>query len=171
MAVHQASASAIVLDGYGIPGESMVTITVDDTTTIAQLATWADNYAGVVGDGNMTQGKVKEVQVRLIFASGEDTTTPVGDIEKTGVFNFTNATDSFLQGVIVPDLNPAVLNASGLIDLTNTTVTDYISFLTTVTTGITVVTKGLRALTGLADALISFRKHRKPLSRKTKEQG
>lgn len=171
MAVHQGSASVIVEDAYGITGQSQVTITVDDTTTIAQLATWADNYAGVVGDGNMTQGKAVKCEVRLIFADGSDTTVPAGDIEKGGLFNFGNATDSFLQGVLVPDINPAVLNAQGLIDLTNTTVTDYITFITTVTTGITVVTKGLRALSSLVDALITFRKHRKPLSRKTKEIG
>jgi hypothetical protein len=56
-----------------------------------------------------------------------------------------------------------------LVDLTNTNVTDFITFLTTAHTVITVVTKGVRALSALKDALISFRKHRKPLSRKTKE--
>lgn len=171
MAVYQGSASVIIEDQYGITGQSQVTVTVDDATTMAQLATWANDYAGVVGDGNMTQGKALRCEVRLIFAEGLDTTTPVGDIEKGGLFNFGNATDSFLQGVLVPDINPAVLNSNGLIDLTNTTVTDYISFITTVTTGITVVTKGLRALSALVDALITFRKHRKPLSRKTKEIG
>lgn len=169
MAVHQGSASAIVQDAYGITGQSQYTITVDDTTTVAQLATWASGLAGVIGDGNMTQGRVNRVEVRLVFAEGEDTTTPAGDIEKGGLFNFKNATDTFAQGELIPDINPAVLNANGLIDLTNTTVTDYITFITTVTTGITVVSKGLRALSGLIDALISFRKHRKPLTRKTKE--
>jgi len=169
MAVHQGSASVTIEDTYGITGQSQQTITVDDATTVAQIAAWASDLQGLVGDGNLSQGRATKTEVRLIFGVGTDTSTPAGDVEKVGNFNFGNASDSFLQGIIIPDINPAVLNANGLIDLSLSTVTDWVTFLTTVTTGITVVTKGLRALTGLVDALIAFRKHRKPLARKTKE--
>jgi len=171
VATYQGSASVTVEDTYGIPAQTQMTITVADTTTVAQLATWASDLQGLIGDGNLSQGKTTKTEVRLVFGVGTDTTTPAGDVEKGGLFNFGNATDSFLQGILVPDINPSVLNANGLIDLSNTTVTDFITFITTVTTGITVVTKGLRALASLVDALITFRKHRKPLTRKTKEIG
>ena len=160
--------SGHIVDQYGIAGESGVVITMADTVTLAQLRTDAATFATDLQ--NVTQGAVTNVTVKLDFAgSGEDPATATGDIEKGGLFNFNNATDSYATGVLVPDLSPSVLTGAGLIDLSNASVTTWITWLTTAHTAITVVTKGIRALTALRDALITFRKHRKPLTRKTKE--
>jgi len=167
MATQQGLVSVRFLDAYGIPGQTTYNITMDDTKTIAQLLTDVGDLASATEA--LSQANEYRTQVTIIQDPG---TTPVrgaGDIEKGGLFNFSNATDEYKTGVLVPDINPAVLNGAGLIDLTNTSVTDWITFLTTAHTVITVVTKGVRALSGLVDALITFRKHRKPLARKTKE--
>lgn len=168
MATYQGSLSAQILDEYGIPGQTQVTITVPDTATVAQIATDVNNFlqdTQALSDGVVMTGRI----VLEFPLSGADPTLATGDVEKGGLFNFNNLVDTFATGVLVPDLASAVLNASGLIDLTNADVQTWITWMTTAHTAITVVTKGLRALSALRDALISFRKHRKPLTRKTKE--
>jgi len=159
--------SATVVDGYGIPGQILVNVEVDNTKTVAQLSSdlvsWASDMAP------LTQGIITKVTFKMVNETGVDPSTAVGDIEKSGLFNFANATDPYAYGVLIPDVNPTILNAAGTIDLTNADVTAFITLLTTAGTVITAVTKGVRTLTGLIDALIAFRKHRKPLARKTKE--
>lgn len=167
MATQQGIVSIRLQDRYKITGTTDYFITIDDTKTVAQLITDVVDLLNV--ESPLSQASEVEALVTVVAHRNTDPGPGTGDIEKGGLFNFANASDPYAQGYWIPDINPAVLNASGLIDLTNTSVTDFITFLTTAHTVITVVTKGVRALTSLKDALISFRKHRKPLSRKTKE--
>jgi len=166
MATKNAVISVSVKDAYGIGTTTDQFCTVDDTKTIAQMMTDVGAFALLVQE--CSQGGVDKYWIRI-----EDVpvspVTPAGDIEKGGLFNFNNATDTYATGFLVPDINPSVLNSNGLIDLSNVDVSALITFMTTAHTVITMVTKGVRALTSLRDALINFRKHRKPLTRKTKE--
>lgn len=165
MAQVNGTISVETIDHYGITGTTLYNVTVDDSKTVLQLTQEAIALAGA--QTPLTQGAEGTTRITLeIAGTGEP---GGGDIEKGGLFNFNNATDSYATGFFVPAINPSVLNANGLIDLTNTDVANWIAWLTTAHAAITVVTKGVRALTSLKDALISFRKHRKPLSRKTKE--
>jgi len=167
MAILQGLVSVRFIDQYGITGSVPFFVEIDDTKTIAELMTDVGTLAS--DTEALSQANEYRTEVTIIQDPG---TTPVpgtGDIEKGGLFNFSNATDDYKQGYLVPDINPAVLNGSGLIDLANADVTTWVTYLTSAHTVITVVTKGVRALSGLVDALIAFRKHRKPLSRKTKE--
>jgi len=161
--------SAEVVDAYGIPGQIFVNIEFDDTKTLAalhsDLVSWASTMQA------LTQGVITKVKFTDVNETGGDPATAVGDIEKGALFNFSNATDGYAYGVLIPDVNPAILTTDGKVDLTNADVITFISLLTTAGTVITAITKGVRALTGLIDALITFRKHRKPLARKTKELG
>jgi len=159
--------SATIVDAYGIAAQVAVNVEVDDTKTVAQLAT--DMLAYATSIAPLSQGVITKVDFKIVEETGVDPSTATGDVEKGALFNFANATDSYAYGVWIPDVNPTILNANGLVDLTNVDVTNFITFLTTAGTVITYVTKGIRALTALIDALISFRKHRKPLERKTKE--
>lgn len=165
MATKNGLISVETQDAIGIPATTLYNITIDDSQTVANLVSEANEL--VAAQEPLSQGQITRYKVSIVvpFAGS----APVGDIEKGALFNFNNGSDSYATGVFVPDVNPAVLNSSGLIDLTNADVTSFIAFLTTAHTVITVVTKGVRALTGLKDALIAFRKHRKPVSRKTKE--
>jgi len=165
MATRQGLLSARFVDAYGITATTDAFITIDDTKTIAQLMTDVETWKN--DTQFLSQGDCNEFSVRIIEVPSPSSAD--GDIEKGGLFNFDNATDPYAQGYWIPDIAPDVLDANGLIDLSNTHVTDWITFMTTAHTVITVVTKGVRALTALRDALISFRKHRKPLARKTKE--
>jgi hypothetical protein len=167
MATIQGLVSVRFIDAYGITGSTDYFITADDTKTIAQLMTDVGTLAS--NTEALSQANEYRTQVTLIQDPGTSPVPGAGDIEKGGLFNFSNTTDDYKTGYLIPDINPAVLNSAGLIDLTNADVTTWITYLTTAHTVITVVTKGVRALSGLVDALISFRKHRKPLARKTKE--
>jgi|SRR5712664_1036553 len=167
MATLQGLVSVRFIDQYGITGSLPFFVTIDDTKTVAQLMT---DVASLASDTEaLSQANEYRTEVTIVQDPGSTPVPGVGDIEKGGLFNFSNVTDDYKQGYLIPDINPAVLNANGLIDLTNTDVTTWVAYLTTAHTVITVVTKGVRALSGLVDALIAFRKHRKPLSRKTKE--
>jgi len=158
--------SAQITDTYGITATTDAFITIDDTKTIAQLNADALSWANTIQ--SLSQGNLTQYSAKIIVE--ETPGGPAsGDVEKGGLFNFNNATDPYAQGYWIPDISPSVLDANGLIDLANVDVAAFITFLTTAHTVITVVTKGVRALTALKDALISFRKKRKPLSRKTKE--
>jgi len=166
MATRNGVVSIGVADAYGIEATTPYFVTIDDTKTVAQLMT--DVLDLVEQETLLTQGDLNQASVTIVALSGS-TSSALGDVEKGALFNFSNASDSYATGYWIPDVNPVILNSSGLIDLTNADVTAFITWLTTAHTVITVVTKGVRALTSLKDALISFRKHRKPLSRKTKE--
>ncbi len=160
--------SAHIVDGIGIPGQSPVFIEIPDTATLAQLATDVVSYVALIK--NVTDGVITEATVKLILpGDGDAPSTATGDIEKSAVMNYNNATDHYATGALIPDVSHLVLTAGELLDLTNVNVTNLITWMTTAHTAITVVTKGVRALTSLKDALISFRKHRKPLTRKTLE--
>lgn len=156
-----------IVDSLGIVGTAPAQVSIDDSKTLSDIITDLSLYSNKVAA--LTQGVVMYSKVSVKLETGNDPSTAVGDIEKTAVFNFANTTDPYAQAQIIPDVNPAVLSADGKINLSNSDVTAFITFMTTVHTAITVVTKGVRALSALIDALISFRKHRKPLSRKTKE--
>lgn len=158
--------SVRTVDSYGVTATEDVFITIDDTKTVAQLMTDVGGWALLYQE--MSQGSVNEYWVRVIGVPVSPP-SPAGDIEKGALFNFNNATDPYATGIQINDVKPAILNGSGLVDLTNTTVTDFITFVTTAHTAITIVTKGVRALTSLRDALINFLKHRKALTRRTKE--
>jgi hypothetical protein len=166
MATLQGLMTAHIVDAYGIDATTTAFVEIDDTKTVAQLQTDVHDWA--IATSGLSQGNLGGYGVD-VFTAVAPGGPAVGDVEKGGLFNFDNATDPYAEGYWIPDIAPAILNANGLIDLTNVGVTDWITFMTTAHTVITVVTKGVRALTALRDALISFRKRRKPLSRKTKE--
>lgn len=167
MTQKQGTMTAHIVDRYGIPGQCTVTVEVDDTKTVAQMLADVSTFSGDVSA--LTQGIVVKESILMEVPTGNDPTTATGDIEKGALLNFANALTTFKTGAFIPDVSSAVLNANGLLDLTNANVTAFIAFMTTAHTAIRVVTKGLQALSGLVDALISFRKHRKPLARKTTE--
>lgn len=168
MATINATISVEIVDAYGITGQVLINVTIPDTATLAQLAT---DIATLVSDTNpLTQGVITKAVAHLVLpGSGDVLSDALGDVEKGALFNYNNATDAYATGILVPDVNPGILTTAGLVDLTNTDVLAFNTFLTSAHTAITPVTKGNRALTALRDALITFRKHRKPLTRKTKE--
>lgn len=166
MALLPATASFTIVDDYGISGQAFMNVKYDDTKTLAQLNTQLASDASTVAA--LSQGIITHVSFTITQETGVDPTSAVGDIEKGAIFNYDNTVDPYAYGILIPDVSPSILNADGLVDLANADVTAFESMITTAGTVLTYTDEGTNDLTGLRDTLITFRKHRKPLTRKTK---
>lgn len=90
-------------------------------------------------------------------------------VEQTGLFNFVNTTSKYKFGIDLPSIINTAL-VGGKIDLTNTAIADLVSFLLATFTGGRFATTSTFFLSALVDAIISFRKRRKSLSRTSFEE-
>lgn len=153
-------------DAYGVEGTSTVNILIDGTKTVDALVADLLTLSGVFV--SLSQGLELKETLSLSFGTvGEG--VPVGDIEKGTAWNFGDAASRYATGVFIPDVEPAILDANGLVDLTNVAVGDFIAYMTTPFTVVTVCSKDQRPLTTFKDVMVAFRKHRKALERRTKE--
>jgi hypothetical protein len=171
MATVTALATAEILDALGVTVSFPIYVEFADTTTLATLNTWAAAYLDALDpiiDGQITSFTLKPA---LTLPGGlKSAPVATAEAERNGVFNFSQATVKYRDGLAVPTIADAVI-ANGKIDLTLTAITTFISFITTVTNGVTITSKFLYALQGLVDAFISFRKHRKAELRRSLEVG
>jgi hypothetical protein len=89
-------------------------------------------------------------------------------VEQTGLLNFLNATTKYKFGVDLPSLKDAAISA-GKVNLGYTAISDLITALTTSFNYGVFANTGQYPLTALIDALLTFRKRRKQLSRSSFE--
>jgi len=162
-----ATVSYTWVDKYGIPASTLFNIKVADSKTLAQIQTQI--AADLTVTNALSQGVPISSTFSLRVLTEIDPSTAVGDVEKTALFNFDNGTDAYAYGVDIPDVNPSILDVNGLVDFTNADVTAFIDQLTSAGTAYSYTEEAGNPLTAARDALISFRKHRKQLSRKTKK--
>ena len=158
-----------VIDALGVTTSHTIFINPPAATTITQLQTFANDYAGVLD--SIIDGQITALTAKITLTlPGTIKTSPVAgsEVERTGLFNMSQSGSKYKQGVDVPTLAAAVI-VNGKIDLTNAQVLAYLAFLEAVTVGISVVSKFVNSLTGLVDALITFRKHRKLENRRSFE--
>lgn len=89
-------------------------------------------------------------------------------VEQTANFNFLNAVTKYKYGINIPSLDNTKIVGNQI----NLADTDVAAFVAEVIAGFTngnFVNTGIHILTALADAFISFRKHRKQVNRATFE--
>jgi len=161
-----------VIDELGTKANITLPAMIDPTTgTPAALSTeWVamgDDIDAIVG-AQITGGAVSIVKV----PDGGWKSAPVtgSRVEQTGLFNFTNATSKYKYGIDIPGLSNDTI-AAGKIDLTNTDIGNFINELVSTFTGGIWSNVSQYPLVALADALLSFRKRRKQLSRSSFEPG
>lgn len=171
MATYEGLLSAELHDVIGTPSSTNLYLKVPDTVTVANLATFVQDYSAVLDPITGAQIDRMSIKITLPFSGAKSAPIAGSEVEKTGLFNFEQTGSFYKFGIDIPAIAASVLTTGGLIDLTNTNVQAWITFLGTVTAGITVVSKFLNTLVALLDALISFRKHRKQESRRTIELG
>jgi len=169
MATYEGLLSASLHDAIGVPSTTNLYLKIPDTVTVANLATFVQDYSAVLDPITGAQIDRMDIKINLPFSGAKSAPVAGSEVEKTGLFNFEQAGSFYKFGIDIPAIAASVLTSGGLIDLTNTDIQAWITFLGTVTAGITVVSKFLNALVALLDALISFRKHRKQESRRTIE--
>ena len=170
MATVTGLATTEILDALGVTVSMPLYIEFADTTTLATLATWEAAYLAALDA--MTDGKITGFTFKLSPAlPGGLKSSPAAtaEAERNAVINFSQATVKYRDGVAVPAVADSLI-VNGKLDLTAGAVTTFISFLTTVTNGVTVISKFLYALQGVIDAFVSFRKHRKAELRRSFEE-
>jgi hypothetical protein len=161
-----------MIDELGTKTSMNVPAMIDPTTgTPAALKTEWLALGGQLDDLVGAQILSGSVAVVLKPDPGWKTVPASGSrVEQTGLFNFANATSKYKFGVDIPSIvNTAI--SGGKIDLTTSIVTDVITSLLTAFTGGVFTNTSQYPLSALADALLSFRKRRKQLSRTSFEPG
>lgn len=167
MATVNAYVSSQILDSNGVTASHQQYIQFADTVTLADLNTWAAAYLADLD--NVTDGQITRATVTAdLTIPGSAKSAPVADcdVEETGLFNLSQAVLPFKYGVDIPAIAQSLI-VDGKIDLTAGAVTTFISILTTVTNGVTAVSKAFNALIALLDAVKSFRKRRKALTKRS----
>lgn len=160
--------SATVVDGLGTEASTVSYLLVPDTATLAQLATAIGTWATDVDA--VTAGAITKLGIRVTPAlpgglkAATGATWAASRVEQTGVLNLSNTVSAHRFGQAIPAIADSVLVA-GKIDLTNAAITALISLLTAAVAGGTYTNNAQQSLLALVDALISFRKRRKQLSR------
>jgi hypothetical protein len=165
------SLSLLLKDEFGIKATAPVYVKADTTNTLDEIALYAVDYAQTAD--LVTGAVIDGVEVRLIVNPSGLKTTPVsGDrVEQTGLFNLKADTEpNRRDGYDLPAIRDSVL-AGDRIDLSNSAVAALVTFLHTAAGLIIPVTPWGIVLSVLADAVLTFRKHRKQLTRSSFEPG
>lgn len=156
-------------DNLGVPASHDLFVNVPDTATVANLVTYGQAYCAVLDPVTSAEGVVAHFTVNFPSTGLKTAPLATSEVERTGLFNFSQAGSRYKFGVDVPSIADAVI-ATGKIDLTNTGVIAWKNFILAAGAGgIQAASKFSNLLSGLLDALISFRKHRKAENRRSFE--
>lgn len=167
MAVKHGHISYRMLDKLGVVVSMPVYVAVDDTKTVAQVLTDA-NLIGQQIDP-ISDSQILDFAVSLSgnsVSGGKSSPAATAENERTGLFNFDQATSPYKFGVDVPSIADSKIT-NGKINLTDSDILAFVSALTAAGTALTPESTSLYTLVALLDALISFRKHRKAEARRS----
>lgn len=166
--------SASIVDGLGTKATTTSYGVVPDTVTLAGIMTaqgaWVAALDGVT-DGAITGSSVTIVSGPLATDKGAGAGKPTLDsrVEQTGVVNYTNGVNTHPWGEAIPALANATIT-SGKLDLANAAVIAFNAILTGALAGGNYTNPYLQAITGIKDAILSFRERRKQLQRSSYER-
>jgi hypothetical protein len=171
MATYDFILSATLKDEMGTTATFPLYVTVPDTVTVANLHTYMQDFLGIldpITDAQIIQFKWSS---DMPFSGAKGAPVAGGRVEQTGLFNFENSVTRFKAGYDIPAIANSTITAGAkkTIDLTNAGIVAFISFMEAVTLLITPTDKFVGALVALIDAAMTFRKHRKQLTRATLE--
>ena len=167
MATKNGIASYRMLDKLGVVVSMPVYVKIDDTKTIAQM----------LGDANLIGQQIDPISDSQILdysiavtgnavSGAKSSPAATAENERTGLFNFSQATSPYRFGVDVPAIADTKISG-GKINLADSDILAFIAALTAAGTALTPESTSLYTLSALLDALISFRKHRKAESRRS----
>jgi hypothetical protein len=141
-----------------------------DTSTLANVVTAMQAVADKL---EAITGAVIE-RANVTFHPGLSgmaiTPTAGARVEQTGLFNWSNTVTPFKWPIDVPAILDTVLTA-GKIDLAQADVEAFTDLFEVAIGVFTAVTGGYDPLDALVDAALTFRKHRKQLTRSSHEPG
>lgn len=160
--------SLSVIDGTGTPGSFDLFVTIPPTATRADIQAFVDDY--LTQHAGITSAQIATATMRLNMnvSSGGGTAAPDSRVEETGLFNYNQVGSKYKYGIDVPALKDSVI-VNGKVDLTNAQITSWKNFILTGSHGIAIVSKFALLITQLLDVLLTFRKHRRALDRRSFE--
>lgn len=168
MANYSAQASYKIKDYLGVETSHLIDFVAPEATTITQLQTFVSGYTPVLDA--IIDGQIILLTLSLdMNIAGAKSSPVVGNpVEQTGLFNFSQSGVTRKFGIDVPSIANEVI-ANGKVDLSNADVTAWKDWITAAHSGISVVSAYLLDLVALIDVLLSFRKKRKALNRRSFE--
>jgi hypothetical protein len=163
--------SFTVQDELGIKSACRIPVALDSTKTLANVLAAAILY-GTALDATMG-GQIVAFRIEVNGLGDEawkDTPAAGSRVEQTGLLNFRNGETAYKWGLDIPSIANSVLDA-GRIILGSGAVDDLVTLLLAGVSGDGVETTNAasQVLTALSDALLTFRKHRRALDRRTFE--
>ena len=168
MATLQGCIGLSVVDELGTRANTEFYIALDDSKTLADAVT--DAQALCVAVDATLDAKVESCRITVNYRPTDMKANPTSGsrVEQTGVVNFSNNTTSRKQGIVLPGLKNAAI-VSGKLNLSDTAIAALITFIKASGTSGTWANFALQRLVDVLDAILSFRKHRKSLSRTSYE--
>lgn len=160
-----------VTDYLGVTVSSDLPIKSVDTNTLATLVTQIQGYQTVFDD--VTGGQITRCRVSFdvpLTAGLKDAPVSGDEVEMTGLFNYRQTGSVYKYGIDIPAIAASVI-VDGKIDLTNAAIEAFDAWLKIAHSQVQAVSKYALLLASMADALISFRKHRKAQTRRSLEVG
>lgn len=169
MANIKALLSVQKIDALGVTVSDDMFVNIPEATTLTTLNTWAAATLPVldaVTDSKITLATLKVVLTLPGGLKADPAAT--AEAERTGLFNFSQASVPYQNGVDISGIKASLI-VDGKIDLSAGAVTDLVDAFTVAVNGVIPISKFLYTLTGLVDALVTFRKHRKAENRRSYE--
>jgi hypothetical protein len=163
--------SVQLTDALGVTASVPYYLSIADTQTVAELNT---AMAAILTDLDPVTGAAianATVNISVTLPGGIKATPAAGsEVERGGLFNWSQLGIKYKFGVLVPALKQSVI-VNGKINLADAAVSTWNALMSTVGGDVSWVSTGFHDLEVLRDALIVFRKHRKAESRRSSEVG
>lgn len=160
--------SASVVDGLGTEASTVAYFSVPEGTTLTALNAALD--AWTIGVGSCLDAQVTKNSIRLTPGVTAGYTAPTGAtfaasrVEQTAVLNLSNSVSPHRFGLALPGVSDSVIS-NGKLVIASGVVNTLIGILTAAVAGGNYTNNAQQNLVALIDAIISFRKRRKQLSR------
>jgi len=171
MAVVDFQGSLTIRDELGVTATLPFFLEGPDTATLANVRTAIDAIASAADP--IIGGQI--VEATVTFHPGlpggiKAVPAAASRVEQTGLFNWSNATTPYKFGIDVPSLANSKISG-GKVNLADADVEAFIDIFEAAIGVFTAVTAGYDPLVALLDVALTFRKHRKSLTRSSKEVG
>lgn len=161
----QSHYSATLVDELGIEATTIAYVLTDPTGTAADLATGAAAWA--LDLDAVTGAQIKALRVvQSVPVPGGAKATPAAHsrVEQTAVINFSATGSGHRYGMAIPALKDTLIVA-GKLNWADTGLKALVDLITTATGTQAYANTANQAISGVVDAILSFRKRRKQLSR------
>lgn len=157
-------------DALGVVASVPYFVDIDSTATMDDIVTAIQVIPTDIDALTDAQILLADLVVQVPLPTVKTAPVAGSEIERGGLFNFLQENIKYKFGILIPALKHTLI-VNGKINLADTAVTTFISLVTALGGTAPWRSTANNILVTLADALITFRKHRKAESRRSFEVG